>query len=359
MGDDPTGVAFSPPWAPQRRDSSLTDGSAPAVASLGSEVYTAEENGGLIDYEIFDTTNGGWSGATAVPGADSTVAPAVAVVGTTVWVAWTTSLGSVQYNELDTSNGTWEFTPGNTPSVPGADASGGPALADAEGTVYAAWADASTGDIGYESTAGEGWSGSAFVPSATTTAPPAIAAPSGSSVVYFAWRTSGNGVDLDFLSGTFGTPHTVPGASTNFGPAVAITTTALYVLWKDATTNRLGYSLATAVGFTVPEYVPSALTSARTSLTALGANLFTAFQGRGNTTFWYDALDEPASRPSPRPPRVLYRAAEGAHRFSPRGQTPRACATVSAATLEVMKKLLVIAALLGLGAFAFYKLRSS
>ena len=181
--------------------------------------------------------------------------------------------------------------PGNTPSVPGANTSGGPALADAEGTLYAAWADASTGDIGYGSTGGEGWSGPAFVPSATTTAPPAIAAPPDSSVVYFAWRTSGNGVDLDFLSGTFGTPQTVPGASSNFGPAVGVTSTALYVLWKDTTTDRLGYSLATEVGFTVAQYVPAARTSARTSLTALGANLFTAFQGRGNTTFWYDALD--------------------------------------------------------------------
>jgi hypothetical protein len=62
-------------------------------------------------------------------------------------------------------------------------------------------------------------------------------------------------------------------------------------MWKGATTGKLGYSLATPMGWTVQQFVPLARTGNAPALTAFGANLFWAGQGNGDTSFWYDSLD--------------------------------------------------------------------
>jgi YVTN family beta-propeller protein len=292
VGDDPTGIAFSGPWVPQRNQSSLTTDEGPAITAIASDLYAVEVVGGTVMYESYDTLTGGWSAGASVPGSASALAPAVSAVGNTLWVAWTTSASTIEFNELNTTTGTWAFTPGNIPPVPSATTGAGPALADVQGTMYVAWQDRATDRIGYESNVAGSWTGQAFVPSATTGAPPAIAALPGGSTLYFAWRSqTTNQIFFDFLSGTFASATAEPQAATNFGPALAVTPSGVYLLWKGATTDKLGYALDTPSGWTQQQFVPSALTGTRTSLAALGSNLFTAWQGLGHTTFWYDSLD--------------------------------------------------------------------
>ena len=96
--------------------------------------------------------------------------------------------------------------------------------------------------------------------------------------------------DTDF-EGTW-TKVVQPQAGTNVRPALAVNSSgSTYVMWTGTTGGGLFYSLDTPSGWTPEQTVPSALSGAGPALTALGANIYAAWQGLGNTTFWYDALD--------------------------------------------------------------------
>jgi YVTN family beta-propeller protein len=291
VGNDPLGVAFAGPWVPQVDQTSITTDAAPALATMSPYVYAAEIIDGVVNYEEYDYLTGGWSSPTPVPGPAAAYAPALTAVGSTLWVAWTTSSFTIAYNELDTTDNTWLSANGLT--VPQAGTNQAPALAEADGEVWVAWKGHNTDQVGYESNNGS-WSLQAFVPSATTLASPAIAGQPDLDEVYFAWKSeTSNTVDFDSdIGGTFSGAEAQPQAATTVKPALAVTSNAIYLMWTQATTNAIAYSLNTPNGWTQQQIVPFTLSGAGPALTAVGAgNLYLAVQGLSGDSFWYDALD--------------------------------------------------------------------
>jgi YVTN family beta-propeller protein len=293
VGVDPLGVAVSGPWDPQQNQSSLTSSTGPAVAWIGPYAYFAEDVSGTVMYEWFDSATHGWGATASVPGASSSLAPALTAVGDTLWAAWTTSSDTIEYNELDTSTGTWMFnSAGNIPPVPQAGTDKSPELANLDGVVYVAWKGHTTDGVFYTSNDNGSWSSQASISGATTGNPPAIAA-LGSDTLEFAWTSETTDrvyFDSD-IGGTFGTATLQPQAATHYGPALAVTPSGVYLMWAEAGTGTLAYSLDTAGGWTPERFVPSALTGAKPALAAAGYNLYAVWQGSGNTTLWYDSFD--------------------------------------------------------------------
>jgi len=291
VGSDPLGVAFTGPWVPQQRQTQLSTSAGPALTEIYPNIYAAETVNNTISYEQYNILTGSWSSTATVPGGSSSLAPALTAVGSTLWVAWTTASLTVNYNELDTTSGTWSYG-GTGAQEPDAFSDAAPALADVGGSVYLAWKTPDIDEIAYAINTGS-WSSEQFVPSAASSAGPAIAALPDSSNVYFAWKGQTNRkiyYSIDFGS-SFSAVSAQPQASTNVGPALAVTLAGTYLMWKSATTKQIGWALLTASGWTQEHVVPYALTGASPGLTAAGANLYLAWQGNGHTTFWYDSFD--------------------------------------------------------------------
>jgi len=290
VGNDPLGVAFVGPWQTQRRQTSLSTDATPALASIGQTLYAAEIVGGAIRYESYDIAAGTWSSALSVPDSTAAYAPALTADGSTLWVAWTTSKGTIEYDELSTTSGKWELSSPET--VPEAGTNQAPSLTTMDDLVYVAWKGTRTDQIGFSDfSVFSGWSEQSFVPSATTSATPAIAA--GVVGLDFAWKGMANSrVYFDSAFDGTWTKVVQPQAQTNVRPALAVTSDgSTYVMWTGKALGSLTYSLDTPNGWTQQQFVPSALSGAGPALTAAGANVYAAWQGLGNTTFWYDSLD--------------------------------------------------------------------
>ncbi|MGO9558406.1 MAG: YncE family protein [Acidimicrobiales bacterium] len=289
VGSDPTAVAFAPPWVPPQDVGVLSTDAAPALAYVSGYVAAADQVGGAVYYQLYGAP-AEWGG-NQVPGASTPYSPAITAVGSTLWVAWTTSSFTVEYNELNINTNTWAFSSPQT--VPQAGTNAGPALANVQGDVYLAWKGTSKGLVFYKFWNGKTWSGQATIGSYTTDATPAIAAAPGSSTIYAAWvESTGTSIQIASDGGTgFSSASTVPQAATNDGPALAVTSSGVYLSWTGATTSDIGWLFKSLIGWVPQQIVPGTQSGASPAMTAVGSNVFLAWQGQGSTDFWFTAFD--------------------------------------------------------------------
>jgi YVTN family beta-propeller protein len=291
LGSDPTTVGFSAPWTAQQSPAAITTAAGPALTYLSPDVWGAEEVAGQVLYQGFDPKDQFFDLST-VPSAATTVRPAVVADGKYLWFAWTTSSSTIEFNELNTTTNQWVFSSPRT--VPQLKTTLAPALANVNGDIYVACTgQGSRKRIFYTFWNGTSWASQTTIPSATTSAAPAIAAAAGSSTLYAAWL-NGTGTSMDFSSDSgsgFSTPTTVPQAATNRGPALAVTQNGVYLSWWAATTNQVGWLFKSSLGWVPQRFVPAAMTDASPGMTAYGSNIFLAWKGFGNQSYWFSAFE--------------------------------------------------------------------
>jgi hypothetical protein len=138
----------------------------PSLAAVGATCYAAwTDLKGLLYYAAFDTLTGVWTSPAVMRNHRSSVGPSLAAVDTTLYAAW---IGrgndqTIQYDSLDTTAATPQWTGQNVLNAPGS--SIGPALAASGETVYAVWVGVGDDVSMYyatldTSTPGASWNGS-------------------------------------------------------------------------------------------------------------------------------------------------------------------------------------------------------
>jgi hypothetical protein len=300
--------AFAGSWSPQASVPTASTALAPAEATSGSTLYLAyTTSSGGIDYKI---NTGSWWPKTRSVSAKSvtpstTSSPAIAVFNGDLWVFWINSSGDLRYT--DDVSGTWQPTQTVSGSWGTALSSATPSLAVASGDLWVVYKGHSTDNIYYTDTTGTSWSNQQTAVSNATSDSPTVAATGISAApIAIAWTTSsysiGYGI-LGFLG--FENIGTVPQAGTNAGPELAFMPSApgetMYVAWKGHNTDGVFYSEVT--NFSESSFgpsswgnqaaLPSALTSATPALGVLGTTLFVGYKGRTLDTVFYESATTP------------------------------------------------------------------
>jgi hypothetical protein len=167
---------------------------APAFAANGSTLYLAyaAQSTGYIYY--LTNTGSGWSSASAPVCNGSicaapTAAPALAVSGTTLYLAWTNSSNGIEF--ASNAGAGWTFGP-----MPPVTASKGtaPALAVYNDTVFLAWLPPGSSQVNYATLplSGGSWSVNPFpAPTTVTSVAPALGVYAyGFGSLYLAWTSA-------------------------------------------------------------------------------------------------------------------------------------------------------------------------
>jgi hypothetical protein len=241
-----------------------------------------------------------------------------------LYAAWKGKVGNDQlyYNAFDGSN----WVDSNPSTIPvsaveplfPAGSSIGPALAAANGLLYAAWKGKGIDqNLYYASFNGNNWSGQTQIQLLqSSTLVPAISSigPSLAAIgnnLFAAWAGANNDLSLSFASlntatSTWPVLPQITGAASSIGPALAAIGNTLYAAWTDAVTGanpsggQLYYaSLDTSklnsswVGPTLvvlPNSTPTS--SVGPAIAAIGNMLYWAWKAAGNDqSLWYASLD--------------------------------------------------------------------
>lgn len=201
--------AVGPAWSTQQTVSGALTTHQPALAAAGSTLYLAwrGQSTSATD-QIYYSTNTGSGFASSHPKvcdgfgncAETTLAPALAASGSTVYVAWTTASDTIK---IATFAGSGDWTLASSP-VPGATTTKAPALAVSGGELYLAWVEEGTNNLMYATLplSGGSWSPVSQVMGTDWTAETSVAPAFGVDIVpehtglYIAWTaaTSTEGV---------------------------------------------------------------------------------------------------------------------------------------------------------------------
>jgi hypothetical protein len=173
--------------------------------------------------------------------------------------------------------------------IPSAETNVAPAAASLEGVTYVAWKGKNTpGSVWYSSANGSGWNTQQQITFAKTTHAPALAALSDSDTLYLAWRgQSTNPTDKIFYSTTtlyasgWSAQATVCNGSTcaqtTAAPALAASSSTLYVAWTTSA-NTIGVaSNAGSWNFSLPQPVATPYPGTAPALAVYDGTLFLAW----------------------------------------------------------------------------------
>ena len=201
---------------------------APALASNGSTLYLAWNSEGYI-YCCMTNTGSTWTATSDEPVSDdgdyaeTAAAPALAVSGSSMYLAWLNLTTNGVEFASNTGSG-WNFSP--IPKNPGGASAGkAPALAVYGDTIFLAWLPAESSQISYAtcSLPCSAWSGPFSVPG-TATSGPALGVDAYNSSLYLAW-TSGGTIsysEYNVASAGWNPPTAVTGLSAVAPPAPAL-----------------------------------------------------------------------------------------------------------------------------------------
>jgi hypothetical protein len=232
----------------------------PALAATANGlIYAAwkgeDDNDDRLFYAPYNVSKQTWSSQTQIPNVASSIGPALAAIGNTLYAAWvgTNNDLSMHFASFDPSNQnpTWSSLPGiPATDVPAVTSSSiGPALAAIGPTLYAAWADVN-GILHYASLNTSAptptWSSPTQIPNALSSIGPSLAALGGT--LYAAWKGEGNDQGLYYASfdpsnknPTWSAHAVIPNASSSIGPALAALGSTLYAIWTGPGSNQSLY----------------------------------------------------------------------------------------------------------------------
>lgn len=300
-------------WSAQSQVPKASSALSPSEATSGKTWYVAYTTSmGGIDYVIH---NGTWwpkvrsvSAKGVTP--STTLPPAITVYHGDLYVFWVNGSGQLRYTDLVGT--TWAATKTVSGSWGTALSSTAPALAvttATPATLWVAYKGHSTDNIYYASTTGSSWSKQQVaVKDATSDAP--TMAPTGLSAapVTIAWTNSSGDIGygiLGFLG--FENIGTVPKAGTNAAPALDFMTATkgetMYLAWKGTHTNKVFYSDVTDFAsstfgpssWSPQASLPAALTSTGPALTDSGTTLYVVYKGKATDKIYDESATAPTS----------------------------------------------------------------
>jgi hypothetical protein len=297
-------------WSSQQKVPKISSAHSPATCTSGHTLYVAYVTSkGGIDYIVHTKK---WSSKIRkVTGKGvrpkTTSAPAIIVYGGHLYVFWIDASGKLWYTDL--AGKTWRRAKTVSGTWGTAESSTSPSLAVASSSLWVVWKGHATTNIYYSSLSGTSWSKQQVAVSSATSLSPAVA-PTGLSAapITIAWTTStgaiGYGI-LGFLG--FEDIGTVPQAGTNATPSLDFMTAApgetMYLAWKGTSTNRVFFDEVT--DFSASTFgpgtwagqaaLPSATTSTGPALTNIGTTLDALYKAHGNHRIWYEHATTPAS----------------------------------------------------------------
>jgi hypothetical protein len=296
-------------WGGQHSVPKASSSLAPAACTTGTSLFVAYTTAkGGIDYATHTTK---WSSTESVSAKgvtpSTTSAPAIAVFDGHLYVFWINKSGQIRYT--DKVKGKWQPTRTVSGSWGTAESSTSPAVTVIPGSLYVAWKGHSTDDIWYSSTTGSSWATQQVAVKDATSFSPAIA-PTGVSAapLVFAWTTSADAIDygiLGFLG--FEPIGAVPQAGTNAAPSLDFMSAApgetMYLAWKgthtddvffDEVTNFSGSSFGTG-SWTGQATIPSASTSTGPVIAGIGTTLYAVYKARSSDSIEYQSATTPSS----------------------------------------------------------------
>jgi YVTN family beta-propeller protein len=303
-GQEPSDLAFSPGWQLQATVPSASSGTGPALCALNGTLYAAFTTAsGGIDYAV--QTASGWSAPQPVTGAATSWAPALADNNGHLQAYWTnSSTNQIQYATLGASG--WSAPATVSGSWGAAGTNAGPAVAVNGAQILVAWKGTSSGDLWYATSTGSGWNAQVNTGQATSYAPAVAPLPSAAVPFAFAWTTASGSIDVGTLTiSGFGADGTVPSAGTSAAPALALAGSGnagtLYLAWKGRTNNEIGYEAVydlpdaalTPAYWTAQEFEPQASTLNTPALAASGYVLYAGWTGRTTSELFYAGTENP------------------------------------------------------------------
>jgi hypothetical protein len=172
-----------------------------------------------------------------------------------------------------------------------------PAVAVANGSLFAVYKGKTNDNLYYSISSGGAWSKQAQMNGGVTPYAPSIVFPPSSLALVVAWTTKSRQMERAYLS-IFGPrpPVKIPG-HTNAGPTLAILGSRLYIAWKGIKPNDVFYSSASllpTIGTWTPERtIPESTTNVNPSLTSGGATLYAAWTNSRSARPLFSASDQP------------------------------------------------------------------
>lgn len=277
-----------------------------ALASAGNQEYAVYNFGTDVLWSIWN--QGTWSAAQAVEYPSQTVQatgpPAVTFANGKLYVAWTDlTTGDVEVSYLQNqSTDVW--------SVPvivgngGAKSSAGPSMCTTSGVLFVAFKGLSSTNAYYSASSdGVTWTTESQATDANTPYTPGIAClPSG--VALIGWTTSTGLLQYQTtLLGIWSRLETIPGLS-NLGPAFAVVAggepwSRIYASWKGTSAGTVYYSsIPTATPITTSRWkheatVPGSKTQATPGIAAFGLRIYESWTNTVSGDLMESHADEP------------------------------------------------------------------
>jgi hypothetical protein len=267
-----------------------TDG-PPALATLNGTLYVAYQ--GHHSTSLWWTTNeNGWSGEAQVPNAASALGPALAA-GDDLGLVFLLWRGIGADNTLYWSTlkpgGTWA-----TPqAVPGGQSSSAPAAVVAGGTVHVAWKGAGADTAVYTCQfAGGTWSAGKPIAGAATSTSPTLAV-LGDGILA-AWRGAGDEhISTSVLGhGSWSPPQVVPGVGSSAAPALRGAPSSsgdprAYLMWKGAGADTALYYTTFGNGSWRPQQAAGGTSKSAPALALFQNEIVAAWTDPSAATIWW------------------------------------------------------------------------
>ena len=249
----------------------------------------------LLWYASFDGS--GWTAPAVIPGAGSSVGPALDIYNGLEYAAWKGSDGDqlLWYSSAGASG----WAPQQV--IPGAGSDVGPSLAKYNGLLYAAW-KGSGGDqeIWYASFDGSGWAPQQVIPGVGSGFGPSLAAwdvdSGGDGRLYAAWRGAVDDPTLYYSSfdgSNWAPPQVIPGVGSSVGPCLRVIYGRLYAAWVGAADDQqLYYSSFDGSSWAPQQVIPGVGSRFGPSLAVFNGLLYAAWRGEvGDEQVYYSSFD--------------------------------------------------------------------
>ena len=277
-------------WTPAATQPQAETGAAPALAYYKGDLYAAWRGVGANEDVFYSADNGvRWSPQEKVSGAWGSALtsnpPALAVYDGNLYAAWTDATGSeIWYSAFNGSSWSDEATVSGSSWSALTDR--GPALGVFHGKLYAAWTGPPKDLIWFSGFDGSSWGTQTSINETTSDAPALIGDPA-NGFLLVAWTTAAHKLDYTFQGGPV-PEKTLPGASTNDSPALAVIDFTVYVAWTARSTDRIGYESSFDNGrFSREEFEPQARSRLRPGLASNAGTLYVAWLGKSVATLSY------------------------------------------------------------------------
>lgn len=217
--------------------------------------------------------------------------PGLAVLGSTLYMAWKGIPGD-EGLYWNTGNGTtWTAQQ----HIANAGTSSGPALATLNGTLYMAWKGIERDERIFWSTYnGTSWSAQQLVPNVGTSAGPKLAAFNGH--MYMAWKgiDGDDGIYWSSLTGTtWASQQRIANVGTAFGPALAVFNNQLYAVWRgEFGDETLWWSSFNGTAWAAQKQIPGVASSEGPTLAVYDSALYAVWKGNFNDeSLWWSKFN--------------------------------------------------------------------